>query len=135
MMNWLRAFMAGRNGLDRLGTATLIAAVVVNLLSRMTNKLSIGAGLSFVAIALMAYMLFRFFSRNLDARRREDARFMQLFSRAKGDFAGWKTRRSQSSEYKFFTCPSCRTTLRVPRGHGKIKIVCRKCGNSFTGKS
>ena len=33
------------------------------------------------------------------------------------------------------TCPDCKTTLRVPRGHGKIKIVCRKCGNTFTGKS
>ena len=41
----------------------------------------------------------------------------------------------QRKDYKFFTCPSCRTTLRVPRGHGKIKIVCRKCGNSFIGKS
>ena len=25
----------------------------------------------------------------------------------------------------------CRTLLRVPKGKGKIKIVCRKCGNSF----
>ena len=41
----------------------------------------------------------------------------------------------QRKDYKFFTCPSCKTTLRVPRGHGKIKIVCRKCGNTFTGKS
>ena len=41
----------------------------------------------------------------------------------------------QRKDYKFFTCPSCRTTLRVPRGHGKIKIVCTKCGNSFTGKT
>ena len=41
----------------------------------------------------------------------------------------------QRKDYKFFTCPSCKTTLRVPRGHGKIKIVCRKCGSSFTGKS
>ena len=30
-----------------------------------------------------------------------------------------------------FRCPGCGTLLRVPKGKGKIKIVCRKCGNSF----
>ena len=39
------------------------------------------------------------------------------------------------SEQNARTCPACKTTLRVPKGRGKIKIVCRKCGNSFMGKS
>ena len=33
--------------------------------------------------------------------------------------------------WMFYRCPSCRTLLRVPRGKGKIKLVCRKCGTSF----
>ena len=43
----------------------------------------------------------------------------------------WKQRK----DYKFFSCPSCRAVMRVPRGRGKIRIVCHKCGNTFTGKS
>ena len=52
--------------------------------------------------------------------------------------AAYRVRRErwvQRKDYKFFTCPSCRTTLRVPRGKGQIRIVCRKCGNTFTGKT
>ena len=52
--------------------------------------------------------------------------------------AGLKIRREkwvQRKDYKFFTCPSCKTTLRVPRGKGKIEIVCRRCGSRFSGKS
>ena len=46
-----------------------------------------------------------------------------------------KERWVQRKDYKFFSCPSCHTNLRVPRGKGKIKIVCRKCGTSFMGRS
>ena len=47
----------------------------------------------------------------------------------------FKERWIQRKYYKFFTCPSCRASLRVPRHRGKIKIVCRKCGTSFFGKT
>jgi ribosomal protein L37AE/L43A len=83
----------------------------------------------------LGYIYFRMFSRNLPRRREENGKFLRFWYRLS---AAWKIRREkwvQRKDYKFFTCPSCKTTLRVPRGNGKIKIVCRKCGNSFTGKS
>lgn len=46
-----------------------------------------------------------------------------------------KERWKQRKDYKFFTCPSCKAVMRVPRGRGKIRIVCHKCGNTFMGKS
>ena len=52
-----------------------------------------------------------------------------------GKFEMIKVRWTQRKDYKFFTCPNCKTALRVPRGHGKVNIVCRKCGTSFTGKT
>ena len=61
--------------------------------------------------------------------------FGQLKGRFLGRFRLLKERWVQRRDYKFFTCPACRTTLRVPKGRGKIRIVCRKCGASFTGKS
>ena len=32
-------------------------------------------------------------------------------------------------------CPACKAVMRVPRGRGKIRIVCHKCGSTFMGKS
>ena len=52
-----------------------------------------------------------------------------------GKFEMIKVRWTQRKDYKFFTCPACHTTLRVPKHKGKINIVCKKCGNSFTGRT
>jgi ribosomal protein L37AE/L43A len=74
-------------------------------------------------------------SRNVYRRQDENSRYLRakykLSSRVRLLGERWKQRR----DYKFFVCPSCHATLRVPKGRGKIKIVCRKCGTSFTGKS
>ena len=48
---------------------------------------------------------------------------------------GGSDRWHQRRDYRFYKCPSCRTRLRVPRGKGKINIVCRKCGTSFQRKT
>ena len=64
MMNWLRAFMAGRNGLDTLGLASVIAAVVVNVLAQILDSSVFGYILSVVAMALMVYAFFRIFVAN-----------------------------------------------------------------------
>ena len=131
MMNWLRAFMAGRNGLDTLGLASVIAAVVVNVLAQILDSYI----LSVVAMALMVYAFFRILSRNVTRRRQESYRFEHLFSAVRGGVSGWLDRRRQSKDYKFFTCPGCRNKLRVPRGKGKIQITCPKCGQRFGGQS
>ena len=134
MREKLARFMAGRNGNDQfnlflLGLALalmVIGALLGDGLSRITN---------IAFFVLLGYAYFRMFSRNIHKRQEENGKFI----RAKYKFSATaKLRREQwvqRKDYKFFTCPSCKTTLRVPRGHGKLKIVCRKCGNSFTGKS
>lgn len=131
MMNWLRAFMAGRNGVDKLSIAAVIAAILLNLLAQIVDSYL----LSLLAMALMVYVIFRILSRNVTKRRAESYRFEHLFSTIKTGFSNWKYRRSQSRDYKFFTCPGCRNKLRVPRGKGKIQITCPKCGQRFGGKS
>ena len=37
--------------------------------------------------------------------------------------------------YRYFKCPHCRQSIRVPRGRGRISITCPKCGTSFIKKS
>ena len=88
-----------------------------------------------LVLVLLGYSYFRMLSRNLYKRRTENERFLRLYGRVMSKLRLLKERWVQRRDYKFFTCPSCKAVMRVPKGHGKIKIVCRKCGNSFTGKS
>ena len=87
------------------------------------------------ALLLIIIIYFRMFSRNLYKRQMENARYWEKRSRVVASFRLLKERWLQRKDYRFFSCPSCRTTLRVPRGKGQIKIVCRKCGSSFVRKT
>ncbi len=46
-----------------------------------------------------------------------------------------KKRWAQRSTYRFFKCPQCKQTVRVPKGRGKICITCPKCKTEFIKKS
>ena len=134
MREKLMRFMVGRNGNDQLNLF-LYAVDAVLLIAATLIGGQVGRWMFVAVLALLGYIYFRMFSRNLTKRREENGKFLRILYSVQ---AGLKIRREkwvQRKDYKFFTCPSCKTTLRVPRGNGKIKIVCRKCGNTFTGKS
>ena len=127
-------FMSGRNGNDQLNLFILIADIVLLLLAGIFAN-SLGKVLYPLVILLLGFAYFRMLSRNLCKRSEENGKYLRLRYKLMAEFRVRWERWVQRKDYKFFTCPSCKTTLRVPRGHGKIKIVCRKCGSSFTGKS
>lgn len=127
-------FMAGRNGNDDLNRFLLMADAVLLLLGALIRK-TLGSVLISLAFVVLIFMYFRMFSRDRVRRSEENSRYLALRSRVFSTFRLWKEQWVQRKDYKFFTCPACKTTLRVPKGRGRIKIVCRKCGNSFTGKS
>ena len=125
----IRRFMFGRYGLDQLNVFLMIAAVALCLLSFVFSRISAvwSVALSFL-LNLIAYVLlfgyvFRAFSRNIEKRNRENRRFLTFKARL-------TDRRS-----RYYRCPNCKQTVRVPRGRGKICIKCPKCGEKFVRKS
>lgn len=134
MRERLTRFMAGRNGNDQLNMFLLILDVVLLVLAGIFSR-GKGSILYPLAVVLLLYIYFRMFSRNLYKRRDENGKFLRLKHSAEAFLRVRKEQWLQRKEYKFFTCPSCKAALRVPRGRGKLKIVCRKCGTSFFGKS
>lgn len=134
MREKLARFMAGRNGTDALARFVSVVTCVL-----LVAALIIGGNVSNVlwifSVAGLVYSYFRIFSKNVYKRRLENERFLMKRNEVFGYFRGCRERWSQRKEYKFFRCPACRTMLRVPRGKGKIKVVCRKCGNSFIKKT
>lgn len=129
--------MIGRNGNDQLNSFLLIAAAVLLLVSPLFRFLG-GAVLSVIrtiAFALVIVIYFRMFSKDIYKRQEENGKYLRVRYKVFAKLKALKERWVQRKDYKFFYCPSCHAVLRVPRGRGKIKIVCRKCGNTFTGKS
>ncbi|MBQ2959773.1 MAG: hypothetical protein IJE09_00935 [Oscillospiraceae bacterium] len=134
MKEKLARFMVGRNGNDQLNLFLLGLALALLVIAAIF-KSSFGRISYVIVLALLGYAYFRMLSRNVYKRREENGKFIRARYKLSAAVKLRKEQWIQRKDYKFFTCPSCKTTLRVPRGHGKIKIVCRKCGNSFTGKS
>ena len=131
-MNWLRNFMMGRYGPDSLSLFLIVVSLVCTLTSSLFGGVLV---LLLISYALWFWVIFRMLSRNLYKRREENGKFQRLRYKVTAWWRVHHERWVQRKDYKFFVCPSCKTTLRVPRGHGKIKIVCRRCGSSFTGRS
>ena len=128
----MRRFMTGRYGSDQLNMAILVTAVLVSLVnSILTVALRtstvygsiIAPLLSLLVYELLGYSFFRMFSRNIYVRQRENRRFTQLWMRLK------------DRDNRYYRCPNCKQTVRVPRGRGKICIRCPKCGEKFTKKT
>ena len=126
--------MTGRNGADNLSRAVSVVVIVLLVVSLFFHG-DAARALWILAVLGMVYVYFRMFSRNVYKRREENGKYMRLKYKAAAELRLFKERWIQRKYYKFFTCPSCRASLRVPRHRGKIKIVCRKCGTSFFGKT
>ena len=127
--------MAGRNGNDQLNRFLLLAGAASLLLASLLRRNLLGSLLYLLALALLGLTYFRMLSRNLYRRRSENERYLREKEKLSARLRILRERWNQRKDYKFFTCPSCKAVMRVPRGRGKIRIVCHKCGNTFTGKS
>ena len=134
MKEKLMKFMAGRNGNDAFNRFLLAVDLILFVVSTIFSR-SLGRILYPLFLLLLVYAYFRMFSRNLYKRQRENAWYYTQRERVLSSVRVLKERWNQRNDYRFFACPSCKTILRVPRGRGKIKIVCRKCGTSFVRKS
>ncbi len=134
MRQKLMQFMYGRNGVDLFSRFLTYFALAL-LVLRLVIRGAVGNVMWYLAIAVLVYAYFRIFSRNLSKRRAENAKYYQYRTKVINGFRDWRERRRQSRDFKFFRCPSCRAMLRVPRGKGRIRVTCRKCGTAFERKT
>lgn len=128
-------FMAGRCGIDQLNRFLSVLSLVLMILAVVFNGTRLSQLVWLLAFVLLILVYARMLSRNLYKRSAENNRYMRMRMSVSGKLEMIKVRWAQRKDYKFFTCPACHTTLRVPRHKGKINIVCKKCGNSFTGRT
>ena len=119
----LRRFMEGRYGNDKLNIAILGCALVMVILALFIRNPLVNLILHGISYALMFWSIFRTLSRNTYKRYQENRQFLKTLDRAR------------DREHRYFECPKCRQTVRVPRGKGKIAITCPRCREKFVKKS
>ncbi len=119
--------MVGRYGQDQLGRFITFLALVILLVNLFFKR----ASLPSLALVLIIYSYYRIFSRDINARYRENQKFLDAVEPLRRTIFTSKTRYNNRKTYKYIKCPTCKLKMKVPRGKGKIRVTCKSCGNKF----
>ena len=130
-MNWLRRFMMGRYVVDQLSMALLILSFLLTAIAELT-RLPI---LVFIAYVPLVISIFRILSRNMVKRRLENYKFVMAMGPVYSWFRRLQRRVKDSKTHRYFKCPNCKASLRVPKGKGKIIVICPRCRTEFSRKT
>jgi len=101
-----------------------------------------------VGILPLILAVSRMFSKDISKRQAENRKFLSIFkgrksdaekSRIKAEKEAKKEKEKRLKEklktHEMFYCPGCKTACFVPKGKGKVRITCPKCGEKFIGKT
>ena len=134
MREKLAKLMYGRYGVDQLGRAMLIFALVLCVLSLFVPRRLSGI-IYYISLILIILMYIRMFSKNIQKRYQENNKYLSLKASFLRKFQREKEIFCQRRFYHFYRCPRCRQRIRIPRGKGRIEIRCPKCSQTFIKKS
>ena len=131
MLNKLREFLVGRYACnDTLNMALIIFGCVLTLVLSFFRLRYTG----FISWVPFIFVILRFLSKNIAKRQQENLKF-EKWSEPWRKFIMKKLGQWQDKEHRYFNCPQCSRTLRVPKNKGKIKISCPHCGREFTKRT
>lgn len=117
--SWFHRTFQGCYGVDQLNLAILVFDLILCFAGLFIRN----GWLSLLSYIPMLLVLFRMLSKNKTKRYQENRRFLQLLDRLK------------DRKNRYFRCPKCHQTVRVPRGKGKISITCPRCREKFIKKT
>lgn len=130
-MEWLKKMMVGRYGTDQLSMALLTTGMIL-LAITLPFKGVIIRLLPLIPIIIAYY---RVFSKHIYKRQQENFKFIRFYTPIYKRFNIWIKRFKERKTHRYLKCPTCKQTLRVPKGKGNITITCPKCKNDFRGRS
>ena len=141
MKERLRKFMEGRYGADELNRFLTVCGWVLLLLGFVLSAFSsravtaLGSLLVTLSWVLLIFSIFRTLSKNTSQRASENYKYFVCKNKVLGWFRRLKTRWQDRKVHRYFRCPQCHATVRVPKGKGKIRITCPHCKHQFVKKS
>ncbi len=128
---WFGKVMRGRYGADNFSRFLSMVALIL-LAAGFLSRIK---WFFIPALLIILFYYFRFFSKNHEARKKENVRFLAVEFWLTDKWKKHKKMQAEKDTHKFFKCPGCKQTVRVPKGHGKIEVTCPKCGTKFIKKT
>lgn len=135
MRERLARFMQGRYGVDQFSNFLIILALILMVLEFFLPFSYVRSGLNSIGLLLIVYAYFRILSRNHYKRYAENERYMKYHNKVRFFLARKKSHMEQRRTHRIYKCPSCKQSIRVPKGKGKIAITCPKCRTEFIRRS
>lgn len=128
MKKILDGLFYGRNGVDELGLLTIWIYIIISVINLFTNSF-IG---DLSALVLIILILFRMFSKNVTARKKENNVLRKILNVITKPFENIK-RNIKDKEHVYKKCPKCKTVLKLPlpSKRGIQKAKCPKCKKSL----
>ena len=122
LRNMIAQFMQGRYGQDELYRAMLVFYLILLVLDVFIKSIVLSIIISLCVIIIF----FRFFSKNISARQKENAKYLTIKHKIKNGFSIFK-KRLTDKDHVYRKCPECKATLRFPKKKGEHDAVCPKC--------
>ncbi len=113
----------GRYGIDQLSKVMLGLTFLLLIISSFIDSYIINT----FAVIILALTYMRILSRNISKRHQENMRFLQWWSPISLKIRKTFNHLKELKDYRFYKCTQCRQQLRVPKGKGRIRIICPKC--------
>ena len=127
----IRQAMQGRYGNDEFNRFLSFAALAFLIISIFGNLWTPLMYFYIPGVLILIYTIFRSFSKNLYARSKERDFYFKVKGKISGFFKLQKRRWDGKGTSRFYKCPKCSATVRVPKGRGRIQITCPKCRTQF----
>lgn len=131
MKEKFQRFMTGRYGVDQFSQFLMYCFIILCILNLFIRSNL----LNFFIILLMIYCYYRVFSKNLNKRYAENAKYLSFKEKGFQNFRKEKSLLQERKKNHIYSCPNCKQKIRVPKRKGKIVITCPKCRTEFTKRS
>ena len=123
----MHKLLADRYGFDSL-YKFLTLLVYVLLIIQVIFRTKI---LYLLTMVILFYNFYRSFSKNHQARCKENQLFLKYQMMFKSWFNFQKRKYQERKDYRFRVCPNCKQNLRIKNIKGKHTVNCPNCKTDF----
>jgi protein-arginine kinase activator protein McsA len=119
--------MEGRYGMDALNMTLIILWFILEIIWTFSRNWVVGI----IVIIVIALMIFRTLSRNIQKRMYENRQYLRFINFVKRNVNLLKKMWRDRKTHRYVKCPYCKAQLRVKKIKGKHKVHCPSCGEDF----
>lgn len=119
--------MIGRYGMDEMYFGLFALWFIITMINSFVRS----AILSLLGAAVIIFMIYRFCSKNIDKRRKENAAFLKIWRPIRNWFTYQRDKFRDRKTARYRKCKHCKAILRLPNKKGKHTVNCPKCHEKF----